>query len=198
YRNFLDSEVPKYDKRFQYQNDIHSFFSARRIALAYVKSIIFRKPIERFFSSVSKTSMKKYAENLETNGIESLKEIYDRNFMLYKGLEQITGANTQFFLQPFLHWTGKKLSDDEKKSLGYLEELQKDTSWPEVKERLCRDTVMKGSLKIIKDSAKLNRINFVNTNSLYTKNQSLFVDSVHLSDSGAKLASSIIYKSITE
>tara|TARA_B100000035_G_C21032966_1_gene569354 strand:- start:725 stop:1750 length:1026 start_codon:yes stop_codon:yes gene_type:complete len=199
YKSFTDFKDTHFDKWFTSNNSEYlqqnlAIFSARRLAFAFLKSIIFSRSIREFLPGKFEASS--YADENIDLAISNLSALYDRNFKLYKGLSSFTNAKVSYFLQPFSFWTNKELTIDEKKSREYLESLQSDSEWPSSRERLNNKTIKDKVTNILSENASKNQFLFCDTNNFFNKNVPMFIDAVHLNDNGAKLASELIFNKL--
>lgn len=135
------------------------------------------------------------AENFKTqfarNKKRSLNNIL-RNFFLYSALKTHCSGKLLFVLQPFASWSKKELSDEEKAVFSELESLQAGSAWLDVKKILESEANYQETLHFFNQAAQKYNVKFVDSNPSYNKNQTYFVDAVHLTDAGNKLASDII------
>jgi len=189
YRNFLDSHDVGYDKRFQHQNDLYSINSAKRIAYSYGLSLITGRPINSFLNGYQKADEDEVGLT-ESLGIMNLKSIFDRNFHLYSAIASYSRFNMAYFIQPFFPLTGKLGTAEEKAAIDRNERKQVNTNWLETKARIIDQYPESKSMMF--DLAKRYGIPIYDTNSAYDSKESLFVDNVHLTDAGNKIAAELI------
>ena len=199
YKSFTDFSDTHFDKWFtandsEYIHKDLTIFSARRLAFAFFKSIIFSKSIREFLPGNFEASIK--ADKNIDFALSGLDALYARNFKLYKGLSSFTDAKVLYFLQPFSFWTNKELTLEEEKSREYLESLQTESEWPSSREILSNTDIKENFSKILYSHASQNNISFCDTNDFFIENIPIFIDAVHLNDNGAKLASKLIFNKI--
>lgn len=189
YRNYLDSHDASYDKRFQRQNDLYSINSAKRIAYAYGLSLITGRTVDSFLNGYQRLDEDEDGLS-EKIGIRNLQSIFDRNFHLYSALSSYNSFSMAYFIQPFFPLTGKVGTAKEMAAIDQTEAMQANTNWLETKARIIDQYPESKSLMF--DLAKCHDIPIFDTNSAFGSNESLFVDNVHLTDAGNKIAADLI------
>lgn len=182
YRNLSDSESSIYDKRFSYQNDYFSYFSARRIAYAYFKSLFTRRTVNQILNPDEViTEIGDFALDKSN---ETFERQYDRNFSLYAALSKQIGCSITFGFQPFYHVAKKQGTTRETEAIERTELMQADTPWLVVKNRIVENIGFASD--VLKKLCKLNNINYIDFNECFDEPVDYFVDTVHLTDAGNK------------
>lgn len=182
YRNLSDSDSSIYDKRFSYQNDYFSYCSARRIAYAYLKSLVTRQTVNQILNP------DEIITDIEEFHLNKAKEIfekqYERNFSLYAALSKQFGCTITFGFQPFYHVAKKQRTKREIGAIERTELMQADTPWPVVKKRIVENIGFASD--VFKNLSKLHNIKFIDFNDCFDEPVDYFVDTVHLTDEGNK------------
>lgn len=186
YRNLSDSELSEYDKRFDFENELLSHFSPRRIASCYLLSVLTRRNFNELLSGESPTevaydpdkSMQKYSRQ------------YARNFQLYAALAKQFCCEITFGFQPFFHYAKDEGYGREAEAIKRSEMNQKNSNWCEVRDRIT-DRIEFASTLLQKEAEK-NNIKYIDLNARFNENEELFVDSVHLTDLGYSRISEVI------
>lgn len=124
--------------------------------------------------------------------VEKICEIIKRNFLLYRGLKSLVNGQLGFVLQPYYPWTNKKPSAEEAVTMDYLDKLQADTAWPEIRAAISNKAVYNKIIECYLETSKKENIPFADSNPIFNTSDSLFVDSVHLTDEGNKIATDLI------
>jgi len=128
------------------------------------------------------STKKKYYPYPET----SLEKIIDRNLFFWKKISKGINTNLNFFLQPFIFWC-KDQTSEEKQLIDFADKrlalIRSEENYNKLK-------------KIYKMKCEEFEINFVDTNELLNNadNKWLFVDSIHLNDTGYELIAEKIKK----
>jgi hypothetical protein len=146
---------------------------------------------EMFFRKDINTIVKRAEEDF----FNQLKEICERNFILYNGLKNSLSTNIVFVLQPFAYWTNKEFSFEEKEIFQNLEQLNKNSTWKMYKKKMTKK-LYKKIIELYSDIAKKNNIDFIDSNIYFNVKKHLFVDAVHLNDNGNKIAAQVILKNM--
>ena len=180
YRNLSDSDNTKYDKRFQFQNDLFSTCSARRITYLYLKSLFSRETVNDMIENREKDKI--ITGFSIQKSIDLIKEQYKRNFILYKALASYFNCKVTFGLQPFFHTSKKIGSGREKIAIKRSETNQKDTDWVQVRERITSN--LNTISHFLNEISEINNFNFINFNFFFSDDIEFFCDSVHLTNSG--------------
>lgn len=189
YRNLMDDTVTFYDKRFQYQNDLYAKNSAKRIAYAYVMSLITNKNVNYFLHGYQDgRAGESFA--LDKLGASNLKRIFDRNFHLYSALASYSGFELKYFIQPFFPLTGKVGTKREIDAIRVNEKRQANTNWLETKARIVDeyDDICASLFEL----AGRYHLPIYDTNGSFNSEEAFFVDNVHLSDAGNRRAAEVI------
>lgn len=131
----------------------------------------------------------KYEEQVP---VEKICEIIQRNFLLYRGLKHLVTGQVGFILQPFYPWTNKTPSEEEKVTLAYLDQLQAHTAWPKIRETISKRETYHEIINCYLQTSRTENIPFEDSNTAFNSTETLFVDSVHLSDQGNKIAADLI------
>tara|TARA_B100000427_G_C15517250_1_gene598745 strand:+ start:1400 stop:2455 length:1056 start_codon:yes stop_codon:yes gene_type:complete len=192
---------PGFGTKYSDISTYHPFKQSLAILLSSIYNIEPRDLINNslynmIFKPFMNNNKRKKNKKLDLDSkIKEYFKIYSRNFMLYKGLINSLSCNVVFLIQPLIFWTEKVISKEEKDVLEYLNKIQKDEYWNEVKNIL--------TSKGIKDKIINNFFNISNkfgikcydTNRFFNKiDQTCFVDSIHLSDYGNKIISNELIK----
>ena len=194
YRNFIDNRNAIFDKRFQTQNDQYSFNSARRISLAYLKSIVTQRTVQSYLDTGADLDIKLKEKDIRVTAKENIEKIFNRNFHLYNALASYDEFKLTYFIQPFLPLTRKVPSEKEVAATFRNEKLQENTKWLEVKDRIISNF---DDIKIILFKlAHQYSIPIYNTSPIFSTEDSLFTDNVHLTDAGCKLAARFISENV--
>jgi len=151
-----------------------------------------------FFNMLFKPFDKKIKENKKLDldsKIEEFFKIYSRNFMLYKGLSNSLNCNVIFLIQPLIFWTDKVITKKEKDILEYLEKIQKNDYWNEVRNILTEKNIKETIINNFDKIGNKFQVKCYDSNKLFNHiDKTCFVDSIHLSDYGNKIISDEIIK----
>ena len=203
YLNLLVDKPTKFEKRIEPERWIYSCpkriisrFFAKRYKLRQL-DIIDKSFMELLFYPFNKKNFVK-KETLTLNQqiddcIENIKKI----FFLYSALEKQLDTNVIYMLQPFYYWTNKKKSKMEIEIFKLLEEIDKGTFWDRTRKEL-DENIYKEIIKKLKKEAKNFDIKFVDTNSLYNTEETIFSDSVHFTDTGSEFTAKLILNTINQ
>lgn len=189
YRNLMDDTITLYDKRFQYQNDLYAKNSAKRIAYAYLMSLITNKNVNNFLHGYQNGSGSKSVA-IDKIGAYDLRRIFDRNFHLYSALASYTGFELKYFIQPFFPLTGKVGTKQETEAIRVNEMRQANTNWLETKARIVDeyDDVCASLFEL----AGRYHLPIYDSNDSFKSEETFFVDNVHLGDAGNRRAAEVI------
>lgn len=133
----------------------------------------------------------------DTERLDVLFGNFERNFLLYSALQDKLECTISYILQPFAHWTGKTLSEDEKQVFDHLDELQKDSKWGSQKSKFTPEAYTR-IVNTVRQTALTNRITFVDSHPYFKNDATAFVDTVHLNDAGNEIAKNLILETISE
>lgn len=197
YTNFLQLEKSIYDH------------AVNEIDIEFVSKSLKRQLICKLFSKIYSCRTKDLQElpikkivlgqfvrshYEEHNPIDTICDIIQRNFLLYRGIKSLVSGQVGFVLQPFFPWTNKTASPEEKVTLDYLNQLQAQTLWPEIRDAIAKPEVHNKIIDCYNKASALEGIPFEDSNKFFSTNETLFVDSVHLSDKGNSIAADVIIK----
>lgn len=190
YRNLIDSNDASYDKRFGFQNELFSSQSARRIALKWVQSLFTGKSVDQLLQDTD--DQVAYQFNIQ-DSLKAFKDIYSRNFQLYSALAKQFNVKIDFLLQPFLPVAKPVMASKENAAVSYTEQKQEGGNWSVVKKRIIQSIPEVSGF--LAQQANVNNIDFFDMNQgVYHADLDLFVDSVHLTDQGHRVAAEAIYE----
>lgn len=195
YSHFLNPEHSLYDHPINKLNlEFLSRSLKRQIFCHFFAKIKACEPEELMDLTLSEMLFKKIESTKKNvlNSDEKIFEIVSRNFLLYKSLQSIVSDKVGFVLQPFFDWTQKKPSHEESQVMAYLEEFQALTAWPEVRKKMSNQDFYKKLVENYTEQSIFHKIDFFDSNSIYNRSDTLFVDSVHLNDLGNQVATDFI------
>lgn len=202
YVNFVFNDHSDFDRRFEEKGQIFGY-SWKRQALSEAWGKVLGVPqvdiidlpvrhlllLPFFWRKIPKTTQ---VELTPDQRWARLLDQFERNFKIYRCWQQGLSAKVIFFLQPFLYWVGRDLSDEEKAVIQYLDGIQKNTFWPVVKAALDRKFYQQ-VVEQLSALADKYEVSFVDSQAAFREpKQPLFVDSVHLTDLGNKVAKNLI------
>lgn len=197
YVNLLHDTDAEFDRRFEESGSLVGFYSWQRQAVSQLASRVFRVEPEAIVS-LPLTQMVLYPFTRKKQGAPARLSIEERlerfwrcirrNMLLYSALGQELNCDVFYLLQPFASWTGKSLTPDEELVFRYLEEVQRDESWSDVKRMMSQDWMYAAVVRMMTDSSSGTRVNFIDTNSAFARQSTLFVDNIHLTDEGYSVA----------
>lgn len=194
YINLISKKIRNFDPMFNAIAYKRTFYGCKKRFAAFIISKVLFKNYDSLLEYNSIRDIifaNQKNDEIEINeSLIQIKEIFKRNFMLYKGLESSLKCNVKFILQPFIHWTKKRLSQEEKDILKYLEQRQ-GSVWRKQKNKMNFELYRK-ILNILNEESVKNNIEFIDSNQYFKKDDFLFVDSVHLNDNGNLEASNLI------
>lgn len=179
YRNLTDSSISKYDKRFSYLNESYSFYSARRIAFAYLRSLLSRETVDQILSP--EEGVKKTLFDLE-DALSIFEYQYTRNFLLYSALAKQLDCKITFGFQPFYHVAKKNGTKREREAVARTEALQVDSDWAIVRDRIIENIDF--ASRMFEKLSEVHDFGYLDFNKLFSDDVDYFVDSVHLTDLG--------------
>jgi lysophospholipase L1-like esterase len=200
YINLLHSTSSEFDRRFEEQNSILGFYRWERQALSSLLAMLYRTSPERIvslplakilsfpFSGVARRKEIMYAPMSIEKRLERLADVAYRMLLLYAALSKQFGFKLAFVLQPFLEWTGKKLTIDESNVMAYLCEMQEGSSWLTTYELMKSVKMYHAVAEIYRLAALKAGVQWADSNCLFTQEQTYFVDHVHLNDEGCAVA----------
>ncbi len=151
-----------------------------------------KKSYSKFFTKKEKI------KNLRNENIEKLYETYDQNFKLWNNISNSYKFKLYYFLQPLAAWTKKNFSKEEQNLFQILDNSS-DYAHLTLKEMSKVENYYK-YLDLLESATNSNKINFTDLNREVSKSKnfekSLFVDRVHMNDSGYDEVSEIILNNI--
>jgi hypothetical protein len=158
-----------------------------------------RKSILHFFDEVlckirpdKKVSSIRTKKNVEDD-YENIIKCFERDLFCAKAIADGHGSLLTYVVQPLATWIDKKLSEEERRLFEFLDSLSAD--WKVLSEHLGSwkkryfDDLEKICLKLSVPFINLNIVDFESSDWL-------FVDRVHLTDSGYALAANLINQNI--
>jgi lysophospholipase L1-like esterase len=208
YINLLHDHDSEFDRRFEEQNSLLGFYNWKRQALSSAMSAVSRfeaeelvaLPVSRILSAPFRRSERLPAVPVQPlafeQKIQRLQQIARRNFLLYSALGKQLGARVVFVLQPFLSWTRKTVSEDEKNVMDFLLTTQEGTAWRENYEILKRKETHEAILGVFEAASEEFGIPVLDANPRFNTPDTLFVDHVHLNDQGAAIAADIVLEGL--
>ncbi len=141
---------------------------------------------------------KEKIKSLRNENIEKLYETYDQNFKLWTNISNSYKFKLYYFLQPLASWTKKNFSKEEQNLFQILDNSS-DYAHLTLKEMSKVENYYK-YLDLLESATNSNKINFTDLNREVSKSKnfekSLFVDRVHMNDSGYDEVSEIILNNI--
>jgi hypothetical protein len=202
YINLLHDQESEFDRRFEERNSLLSFYSWQRQALSSTMASVSRfqaeelvaEPIGRILTAPFRrrqVSPRRPALDLSQK-IDRIHQLARRNFLTYAALGSQLNARVVFVLQPFLTWTKKPLSEDEREVMDFLLQQQEGSAWAENYSILRLESTYTSVLEAFKSAADEFGISFVDSNPHFRSAQTFFVDHVHLNDEGYALASKLV------
>lgn len=196
YRNLMDSAESSFDKRFQFNQEMLSYFSPKRIAFAFFSSLFKGRSAYDELADLGVAPIDSTNSEFDSvRSIEALKLIYKRNFSLYKSLFLTKSIECYYFLQPFQPLNKQILSSTEERAIRRTESAQSQTDWLAVKGRMVE--YHPEITRCMKQYAKESNVSYSDFNGVhFLETESHFVDTVHLSDLGNELVARKIYGSI--
>ena len=106
-------------------------------------------------------------------------------------MQKELGCNLIYILQPFTDWTDKKLTPEEEMVFEELEQLQQNSKWASHRNKLSKELYM-NFLKAFNEISNSTGVKFIDSHKYFNKDNTLFVDAVHLCDEGNKVVSNLI------
>jgi hypothetical protein len=201
YTNMLVNTKSNFDSRFQ---DGIEKYTCKRKFISYILSklyfieqddIIGLSLKQMLLYPFVKYENKKDKLLTHEEQVDKIFDTFKRNFLLYAALVKQFNVKITYILQPFADWTEKNLSNDEKDVFQYLETLQDGTDWKATKNKLNKELYDKVKSFLSNELNDVN-IDFIDSHSYYKIDKTLFVDTVHLNDTGYEVASHIILQNI--
>ena len=190
---------PGFGTKFTDISGFHPYKQSLSILLSKLYNVEPKDLIEKsFFNMLFKPFKNNNKNNKKLDfdsKIEEYFKIYSRNFMLYKGLSNSLNCKVVFLIQPLIFWTDKVISKKESDVLEYLERIQKDDSWDEVRNILIKKGVKETIINNFYKIGNKFQVKCYDSNKFFSQiNKTCFVDSIHLSDYGNKIISDKIIK----
>ena len=176
-----------FNKRINHKRNIAleflNLFSSNKINMSQLSNLNLSEMIKLLFSkNFKKKILKKSLRKI------SFEEHFDRYFLILSLLSKSLNVNFQYVLQPYIYWC-KDLSDEEKDLLS--ENSKQKNSY--------NSNSLKGEINylklsnIIKKYSEIYEFDFIDLNEYVRMNANkkdwLFIDSIHLNDTGNKLLS---------
>lgn len=127
----------------------------------------------------------------KTSYVDQLRMTYERNFILYSGLQKaLDKTQIYFFLQPYAGWVKKEINPKEKEIFDFLD--LESNSFYEINKKIISG--YNETLLLLKELSLKYGCNFYDMNVEYfgDKESFIFADRIHLTDKGSKFASEII------
>ncbi len=185
---------PGFGTKFADISSFHPYKQSLAILLSNLYNLEPKDLIEKsFFNMFFKPFEKKIKENKKLDldsKIEEFFKIYSRNFMLYKGLSNSLNCNVIFLIQPLIFWTDKVITKKEKDVLEYLEKIQKNDYWNEIRNILIEKNIKETIINNFDKIGNKFQVKCYDSNKFFNHiDKTCFVDSIHLSDYGNKIIS---------
>ena len=186
YVNLLHTDVSLYDRFFEerrFEYDTLSLFRKFLLKLYSVsgpRGLSFIKKLKgcKLHELPMLFSYKSKPVDINQQ-LNILNNMFDRMFALYGALSKQLNVVCYYFLQPYAPWTNKKLTEIEKKIFKSLDQHQKNNYWDKMQKILNDNHLHESIAQLLSSSAKKNGIQFYDTNTEFTSEESLFVDRVH-------------------
>lgn len=202
YINLLHTTASQFDRRFEEQNGVLSLYSLKRQAATLLFARVYGAQPERlvslplkemfFYPLRARPSTAPAPELGLDDQFGVIADIVTRNFFLYAALAAQLGCRLHFILQPFFPWTAKRPSQAEATVFEYLLRLQSGTRWREMLDLMGQSTVRDRVVDVYSNAAAQRGVPFRDSNDEFAGPDTLFVDSVHLSDAGHARAAQVI------
>lgn len=175
FKNLLHKILPKdYSNRVDWINDNN------------------KKIFQKIFKKIPKIN-----QNIKNS---NWKIKYERNFNIWKALSEALNFKVIFALQPFINWTNKELSEEEKLIVNEIKENNSDKVLQALNSISKKDHI--DATNFFKNICSKNQFEFIDMNNLMNiasnKKKWFFVDSVHLNDNGYSELSNDIIKLIND
>lgn len=202
YINLLHDYEAEFDRRFEERNSLLGFYGWQRQALSSVMASVsgfdaeelVAEPVGRMLSApFRKPEPGAPRTRLDFDQkVERIRQLARRNFLTYSALGRELGARVAFVLQPFLTWTGKPQSEEERQVMDFLHQQQEGSAWAENYATLRLESTYSAVAGAYRSAAEEFGVRFVDSNPHFGSAQTLFVDHVHLNDEGYALASKLV------
>ena len=202
YINLLHEHTGEFDRRFEEQDSILGFFHWRRQALSSLLSRFYGTSAESLVGlplrdmllyPIRRPAPPPPPPRLSAEErIERLHQLTRRNALVYAALAKQLGCQPLYVLQPFLSWTGKTQSADERAVMQFLLDSQAGTAWRESYELMKRPETYAAIREALRGAMEEYGIPFVDANPAFNTDETLFVDHVHLNDAGHRIAAHLI------
>jgi len=120
-----------------------------------------------------------------------------RYFIFLASLKSLFDIDVVYCLQPYFGWTKKPASPEEKILFSYLEDKQKNSVWNTIKNKIDRTTYFK-ILQLVEQFSQEYRVPLLDANLIFSTDEFMFVDGLHLTDDGYRVCADHINNSLKQ
>ena len=192
---FNNAKIQKHLNTIRIKN-----FSFKRRFVSFIISLLKNVKRSDIIHLGSVSEMFKYSAkddlNMNTHEIayiDQLRTTYERNFILYSGLQKaLEKTQIYFFLQPYSDWVKKEINSKEKEIFNFLD--SKSESFQKINKKIISG--YNQTLLLLQELSLKYGCHFYDMNVEFFggKENFIFADRIHLTDEGNKFASEIIIK----